>query len=101
MNQKEALRKARKLWGKRAIVEARDACTLIPHGRDRRIADPKRPEQGPVRWFCSYHGKDENGHKCPGGRPLRLVGHNAMGLFFHIEGIGTTWAEAFEKAAKQ
>lgn len=97
MNENQALRKARKLWGKKAIIEAKPKCHLYPSSRDERLVRYKIP--GPVRWFCPYHSSSEG--RCPGGRPVRLVGHLGLfGLGFIIEGAGTNWAEAFEAAAR-
>ncbi len=99
MNQQEAKRAARKIWGKRAVIRAEARCHTYPHARDERLVRDKIP--GPVRWYCTYHGVDEDGQRCPGGRSVRLVGHiGAFGLGFIIEGAGTNWAEAFAAAAR-
>lgn len=98
MTEQQALRKARKIWGRTARIKAKPLCHLYAHTRDERLVRDK--VLGPIRWYCSYHGLDEDGNRCPGGRPVRLVGHIGMGFCFSIKGVGTNWAEAFAAAER-
>lgn len=72
----QAMREARHRWGKTAGLKQADHCTL---------QTMKNGSQ-----MCLEH----NGN-CPGGRPVRKVGHVVLGAFFMVEGSGENWAEAF------
>lgn len=108
MTIQQALRKARKLWGKKACVECQPQGAFITQ-------DGKWREN--LALVCE-HGKISDNRKCERkfyiierepelklGRPKNhvakyQVGRVMMGLFFEILGQGESFEKAFEQAEK-
>lgn len=79
MNIKGAIKKARGIWGKNAMVEIRKCANYKP-GKD-----------GVVR--CSgWHPAG-----CPTGINVYRIGKIEMGMFFCIKAEAESWEAAFEK----
>lgn len=82
---REALEKARRLWGKHARIE-RHTCELTERWENVAI--------GPRRKMCFDHLG-----RCPGGLQVVKIGVMVGCALFHIKGTGQTWEEAFDRAA--
>ncbi len=82
MTKREALREAKRRWGKTAWVE-RTKC--YPYRK-------RRPDHRPG-CSCAKHGPD-----CEGGRWFYQVGRIALGMFQEICGRGASWQEAHNNA---
>lgn len=82
LTQAQALAEAMRRWGKNAAVE-RTKCRLFTDGTK--------------AGRCSAAAYGEHPKDCPGRRPLCKVGRIQLGMFFSMEGTGSTYQEAFAK----
>ena len=96
MTAKTALAEARRRWGRLAAVrERKDA----PTAAGRRAASAVCKLNRATRGVLSREAVLDAMHMALTYRCS--VGHVAMGVFFHVEGQGDTWEEAFAAADKR
>jgi len=93
MNEKQELSKARKRWGKKALIQD-NGKTSTPELRE----SAHKAKNAMTR-------TKENSRKydkllMDSIRYRYSVGYNAMGLCFHVSGHGDSWSDAFDKADK-
>jgi len=85
MTKAQALKKARSIWGKNALVEYSRKAPNAKKKAELKEADP-------ARWKKVCHWD-----KCKVGHFVSFFGIG----FFHVRGSGDTWDEAFAHAASK
>lgn len=120
MNSRQALTKARKLWGPRAHIEERpnaprreeraQADADLKEHRDRKpvrpahkLGEPDTPEMAAYRVaYREWKARENNllGTAVSFPRAVGLVVHIAGIVMFNVKAQGDTWDDCFEKAAQ-
>lgn len=120
MTRDQAMREAKKRWGKNALIrvsalgvsspEARAAGTAAHLERKQRYEELKAEKEARLAaldWLRELNdkiaeaGKEMRNNQWKQSYYRFSVGTNILGFAFGVEGEGDTWEEAFEKASRK
>ena len=119
MTRDQAMREARKRWGKNAIIEMRNQGVSSPEAREEATAKrdahqavyealvkEKNDRLAQLDWLQELNAQIKAVGKLKSDESWRThyyrfsVGNSMLGLAFMVQGQGDTWEEAFAKVKK-